>query len=186
MNPMEVESASTEQETVNIPPALHHDPVSARQEIAAWEAMHREEKHELAERHAHFYLAGRILLGGLFLAMAWEKLWRFHAASGSLASMGYSDAPILLAAAFVFELLGGAALVLGWKVRIAAGGLILYLAAVTTLINWDITVALNRAFVLANLGCVAALLLIAAHGAGGVSLDKWQVRHRRSQPLGGH
>jgi putative oxidoreductase len=179
MNPMDSTSVSTEEETNTLPPAMHHDPVSAREELKAWEAMHREERHEIAVWHGTVYALGRVLLGGIFLAMAVEKLWRFHVNTDAMYSMGYSDAPILIAAAAVVEILAGAALVLGWKVRIAAGALIGYLATVTLIVNWDVSVALNRAFVLANVGCIAALLLVAAHGAGSLSLDREQAHHRR-------
>lgn len=180
MNAMDTSSVATEQETVNIPPAMHHDPVSARQELKAWEEMHREEKHELAVWHNHVYALGRMLLGAIFLVMAWEKLRHFGVSTDSMYSMGFSDAPILIAAAAAVEVVGGAALVSGYKVRAAAVGLIGYLATVTLLVSWDVSVALNRALVLANVGCIAALLLMAGHGAGSWSLDRRQAHRRRA------
>ncbi len=181
MNPMETASASTDQETGPGPLPMHHDPASARQDILAWEALHREEKHELAQYHGHVYAVGRVLLGALFLGAAAWKAARFHGTSDALAAQGYFDASLIMAAALAVEILGGAALVLGWRVRAAAWALVGYLAMVTLLVNWDVGLAINRVFVLANAGCAAALLLVAAHGAGPASLDRlWARRQRRA------
>lgn len=171
MNPMETAVVSSDREINSIPAAMHHDPASARQELAAWDALHREEKHAVQERHAYFYAAGRWLLAALFLAMAYAKLVHFSDTVGSVAVAGYGDASILVAFALAFEMIGGVLLAAGWQVRIAATGLIGYLVTVTLLLNWDQSVALNRAFVLANGGFIAGLLLLAAHGAGGYSLE---------------
>jgi putative oxidoreductase len=178
MNSMETAVVTTEQEINSIPPAMHHDPESARRDLAAWDALHREEKHVLQERHSYFYTAGRLLLGALFLAMAYAKMAHFSGTVTSVAVAGYGDASILVGIALLLELVGGLMLALGWQVRIAARGLIAYLVLVTVLLNWDQSLATNRALALANFGFIAALLLLTAHGAGGASLERTLAKRR--------
>ncbi len=124
MNPMETATIATEREVNAIPPAMHHDPVSARQELAAWDALHREEKHEVQERHSYFYVAGRLLLAALFLGTAYFKITHFSDTVGAVATAGYGDAAILVSVALLVELSGGLMLASGWRVRVAAAGLI--------------------------------------------------------------
>ena len=180
MNRMEPGAVTTEQEVNAIPPAMHHDPASARRGLAAWDALHRAEKHVIHARHSHFYTAGRLLLGVLFLSMAFTKAAHFTGTVTSVALAGYGDASILVGIALLLELAGGLMLALGWQVRVAAGGLIGYLVLVTVLLNWNLSVDTNRALALANLGFIAALLLLAAHGAGGASLEKILAKHHAS------
>jgi putative oxidoreductase len=182
MNAMETAVASTDQEVTNIPALpLHHDPASARADIAAWDALHREEKHVVQERHSIYYSAGRLLLAALFLVMAGFKLTHFQDTVNAVATSGYGDASILVSFALLLELVGGALIALGLRVRTAAAGLIGYLVLVTVLLNWDQSLAINRALALANCGCIAALLLLTAHGAGGFSLERYLARqHARS------
>ncbi len=179
MNPMETAVVTSDQEVANIPALpLHHDAASARADIAAWDALHREEKHIIQERHSHFYTAGRLLLAALFLVMAGFKLTHFTDTVNAVATSGYGDASILVSLAFILELVGGVLLALGLRVRMSAVGLGIYLVMVTVLLNWDQSLAINRALALANCGCIAALLLLTAHGAGGFSLEHYFSRRR--------
>jgi putative oxidoreductase len=181
MNPMDTSVVTTDREVNTIPAAMHHDPASARREIAAWDAFHREERQAVEQRHAYFYTAGRVLVGVLFILMALDKMLSFNDTVSAVAGTGYASAPLLVGFALSLELVAGVLLVLGWNARIAAGWLSIYLVTVTIMFNWDQGVAVNRAIALANLGFVAALLMVAAHGAGAASLDKALGRRREEQ-----
>jgi putative oxidoreductase len=183
MNPMDTSVVTTDREVNTTPAAMHHDPASARREIAAWEALHREERQAIEQRHAHFYAAGRVLVGALFIVMALDKLLSFNDTVSAVAGTGYAGAPLLVGFALSLELVAGALLALGWNARIAAGWLSIYLVTVTIMFNSDQGLPVNRAIALANLGFVAALLMVTAHGAGVASLEKALARRREKRDL---
>jgi putative oxidoreductase len=181
MNSMEPRIAQTDQVVNTLPPAMHHDPESARQDIAAWDALHQEEREAIQKRNARVYTAGRLLMAALFLVMGFSKLAHFQGTVDFVAAAGYGDAPLLVGFVLTVEIIGGVLLALGWKVRIAAGTLIAYLITVTVLLNWDQSDAVNRALAIANFGFIGGLLFLTAHGAGGVSLERTlSRRHARS------
>jgi putative oxidoreductase len=178
MNPMEAEIARADQSINTLPPAMHHDPASARRELAAWDTYHREEKHAVDERHTHFYTAGRLLLAALFLWMAYSKAAHFGDTVDAVTAAGFAGASWLVGLALVLELCGGVLLAVGWQVRVTAGILIGYLVMVTAVLDWDQGIAVNRALAIANLGFVAALFCLAGHGPGAASLEKYFSRRR--------
>ena len=112
MNRMDASSAAVDQE---VPPPhvpMHHDPESARRDVAAWEAMHQSAKQDERRLHARMYTTGRLLLGCCFVAAAAFKTIHFSAATIGLDARGYSDASILLFIAVATEFVGGSMLVL--------------------------------------------------------------------------
>ncbi len=181
MNPMDPSNVTADRDVTTTPAAMHHDPASARREIAAWEALHVQERQVVERRHALYYMAGRMLVGALFILVALDKAINFKDTVSAVAGTGYDGAPLLVSFALTLELVAGVLLILGWKVRIAAGWLSLYLLAVTAMFNWDQSLAVNRAIALANLGFVGALLLMAARGAGPASLDEALARRREAR-----
>ena len=172
MNPMDTSAVTADREVNTTPAAMHHDPASARRELAAWEALHLEERQALEQRHAYLYAGGRLLLGVLFILMALDKSLNFHDTVTAVAGTGYAGAPLLAGFALSLELIAGVLLVLGLRARIAAGWLSIYLVTVTIMFNWDLSLDVNRAIALANLGFVAALLMVIAHGAGATSFER--------------
>lgn len=173
MNPMDTAAVTADCDVNSIHPALHHDPGSARWDIEAWEALHREEQQAIHTRHSYFYTAGRVLLGLLFVLMACDKLFHFNDTVSAVAGTGYAGAFALVGFALSLELFAGVMLAIGLRVRLAAGWLSVYLTAVTFMFNWDQSQAINRAIALANIGFVTALLMVIAHGAGRLSIENW-------------
>jgi len=172
MDPMDPVSITKDQQTFSPPEPMHRDAVSAKEEIAAWESLHRAEQREVKQRYARFYTAGRVLLGALFLASAYAKFFHFSEVVAGLQVAGFSSASVLVGVAATVELVGGALLASGYWVRITSGALIAYLVTTTTVVHWNLSVAADRAATVSHLGLIAALLLLAAHGAGGASLQK--------------
>jgi putative oxidoreductase len=130
----------------------------------------RAETSEDKERHSHCYIAGRFLLATVFVTMACSKVFHFGDADRVDAVAGYSDPSILVGFAATLMFVGGILLAMGWKTRITAGALIAYLTAATLLVPVHQSLAVTRSVALSNLGLVAALLFLAAYGAGGASL----------------
>jgi putative oxidoreductase len=177
---MEPEIAKTDQLVNTIPTAMHHDGASARRDIAAWDSLHRAETRDRQNQFAHFYTAGRLLMAVLLFWMAYTRLGRFAATVDYVSAAGYGHASALVGLAFFLEIAGGVLLAVGWRVRTAAGVLIAYLVMVTVLLNWNQSDAANHAVAVANLGFIAALIFLIAHGAGAVSLERYLSRRART------
>jgi putative oxidoreductase len=121
-------------------------------------------------------LAGRILMGVLFLFSGVSKLRLWHLLLGMLAGKHVPLPPAALAAAAVIELAGGLCVLAGYRIRFAALVMFLYLIPVTLLFHdfWALSGAMRQSMMvhfLKNLAIMAGLLAFAAHGAGGYSLD---------------
>jgi putative oxidoreductase len=92
--------------------------------------------------------------------------------------------PLFFAGAVLFELAGGMSLLLGYKARIGALALLLFLIPVTLVFHSWWTYAdpgeqrVNMLFFLHNLTLMGGLLLFLTHGPGPLSLD------RRDEPRG--
>jgi putative oxidoreductase len=121
-------------------------------------------------------LAGRILISILFLFSGIFKITHWQMISGMLAAMKIPLVPIALPLVVLVELGGAVYIVAGYQSRIAALVQFLYLIPVTLLFHnfWAFQGAQRQdqmGHFLANLGIMGGLLLLAANGAGGLSVD---------------
>ena len=129
-----------------------------------------------ANKFAAQLLAGRVLLGLLFLVSGLGKIGRFAGVAGFMASKGLPAADVLLVATIVLELAGGLALMAGWQTRVAAWALLAF-TAVAALVFHAFWAAEAPAFqnqlnhFLKNAAVMGGLLCVAAAGAGAFSID---------------
>ncbi len=107
----------------------------------------------------------------LFIASAIAKMLTYSATLASLRDT-LAEPRLLLPIGIAIELVGGVMLLTGLRARRVALGLIAYLAAVTLLMLSDFSNPLIRSFALSNLAFAGALLMVVAHGAGPVSIDR--------------
>lgn len=120
---------------------------------------------------------GRLMLAAIFLLSAAGKLSNFHGTAGMMASKGISAATILLVGAIAFELAGGLSLVLGYRARIGAALLLVFLVLATYYFHdfWKVADPKDQQDqmiqFLKNLAIMGAMVLIIANGAGPMSLD---------------
>jgi putative oxidoreductase len=133
-------------------------------------------------RDADLQAAGRIALAVLFLASAGAKLSRFDETRRAMDDFGFSGSDILLTLAIGIELLGGTLLALGYQTRRTALGLVAYLAVLTTLMCHDWSVDMNRAVAIATLAIIGGLFLLAANGAGTLSLERYLANREAARP----
>jgi putative oxidoreductase len=140
------------------------------------EARHRTEDQMHAWRLGLF-AAGRIFLGAVFVGSAISMLLDY---GGTVASLQETlvDVHDFIPLALGFQLLAGSALVLGFLTRPAALATAAYLMAELLLIPPDLSTDLGRAVAFSHLGLLGALAMLAAHGAGRLSLDH-VIDHRR-------
>jgi putative oxidoreductase len=120
-------------------------------------------------------LLGRILICTVFLVSAYAKITEWTASEHMMAAKGLPMVPFLLGAAIVIELLGGLAILTGYRARLAALVVFLYLIPVTLVFHnfWAQGPAvqpLQLVNFLKNLAIMGGLLEIYAFGPGPFSL----------------
>ena len=121
-------------------------------------------------------LAGRLLLALLFLPAGLTKIAGFAGTVGYIASKGL---PLPAAGAVIaigVEVLGGLALLVGFGTRVAALVLAVFTVAATVIFHawWAVPAEaqmVQQLMFFKNIAVVGGLLVLAAHGAGGWSLD---------------
>jgi len=122
-------------------------------------------------------LVGRGLLSVIFLLSGVGKLADWSGTAGYMASKHMPAVPFFLLAAVTFELLGGLSVLTGFKARWGALALIVFLIPVTLIFHnfWAYegmeqkTQMINF---LKNLAIMGGLLMVAANGAGPISVDE--------------
>ena len=121
-------------------------------------------------------LFGRILIVALFLPAGLSKLTGFEGTLGYFSSLGIPAPTLALAATIVIEIVGGIALLVGFKTRLVAIIMALFTlaAAVTGHAFW--AAPADAAFIaqllfFKNISVMGGLLVVASAGAGSFSFD---------------
>ncbi len=117
-------------------------------------------------------LIGRTFLATIFIHAAINKIFDFANTQTMMTEKGLPLAGILLGGTIVFQILGGLSLVLGYKTRLGAWLLILFLIPSTIIFHnfWDVPA--EKIDFLKNLSIMGGLLMITYFGAGPVSVDE--------------
>lgn len=122
-------------------------------------------------------LAGRLSLAALFLWSGYGKLAFMDGNIAYMKSAGLPAAGLLIWAALLVELAGGALLAIGWKTRWAAAVLAVFTLVATFLFHayWNVPAdqALNaQIHFMKNVAIIGGLLGVVAHGAGRYVLSR--------------
>jgi putative oxidoreductase len=125
---------------------------------------------------------GRTLLCTIFLLSAvGNKIPNFRAVAGYMAKEGVPAPQVMLAGAIVYLIAGSLSVILGYRARIGAALLLVFLVLATYYFHdfWTISDPLARQEqtiqFLKNLGLMGAMLLEIANGTGPLSLDERKV-----------
>jgi len=121
-------------------------------------------------------VVGRVLLALMFIMAGFSKLGNISGTAGYIASVGLPLASVLAVVVGLLELLGGIAIAIGFQARWAALALGLFTIAASLLFHKFWAVAPEQAFVqqlmfMKNLSVAGGLFIVAALGAGPVSVD---------------
>ena len=116
-------------------------------------------------------LVGRVLLSILFILAGYSKLTAISATAGWFGSIGLPMPTVTTVVVGLVELLGGLAVLIGFKTRIAAIVLALFTLGATAVAHLDFSQAGNALMLQKNLGLTGGFLLLAALGAGAYSID---------------
>jgi putative oxidoreductase len=119
-------------------------------------------------------LVGRLLLTVLFLLSGLGKLGTYTATAGYMASVGVPGA--LLPLVIAVEVFGSVAILLGWQTRAVALLLAGFTLATGVLFHNHFADQVQMIMFLKNLSITGAFLMLAANGAGALSLDARNAR----------
>jgi putative oxidoreductase len=116
-------------------------------------------------------LAGRLLIAAIFVMSGLGKIAQPAATIGYMTAAGLPLAPLGLAGAALIEVGGGLALILGYRVRLAAAVLALF--ALVTAFVFHSAFADQNQFIhfFKNVAVAGGLLQVVAFGGGRLSLD---------------
>ena len=121
-------------------------------------------------------LIGRVFLSVIFILAGLGKIGDWSGTAGYMASRGMPAIPLFLTLAIIFEVLGGFSLLLGFKTKIGALALFLFLVPATLIFHnfWTYPAAqqqMQMIMFLKNLAIMGGLLTLAAAGPGPLSID---------------
>jgi len=114
-------------------------------------------------------LAGRILLALLFLLSGIGKIAGYEASVGYMQAMGVPGA--LLPVTIVLEIAGAAAIMAGWKTRIAAFLLAGFTLVAAVIFHSNFGDQIQMVMFFKNVAIAGGFLMLMANGAGRYSLD---------------
>lgn len=122
-------------------------------------------------------LLGRILLAIIFLMSGIGKIGGFAGTAGYMASKGLPMVEVLLAITIAIEIGAALMLILGWKARLGAAALFLWMIPVTFMFHnfWAVPPAdqqMQTIMFMKNLGLMGGMLYIMTFGSGPISIDK--------------
>jgi putative oxidoreductase len=121
-------------------------------------------------------LLGRLLISPIFLFSGFSKLAMYSQVVGFAAAKGMPMPEIAIALAAATEIICGLAVLIGFKTRAAAWLLFLYLIPTTLIFHnfWASSGVEHQEQMMnfvKNVTIMGGLLILAANGAGGYSLD---------------
>jgi putative oxidoreductase len=102
----------------------------------------------------------RVLLCLVFVYSVFGKLTGFAGPAAAIAAKGLPLAPLLLVAAIGLMAVGSALVISGWRSRLGAVLLLVFLVPTTLLFHGDVADAAERIQLLKNLAIVGGLLLV--------------------------
>jgi putative oxidoreductase len=128
-------------------------------------------------------VVGRVALGAIFLMSAAGHATDFQTITGYMAAKHVPSPEVLLVGAIVFLLFGSLSVMAGFKARVGALLLLVFLAAVTPIFHdfWNLAPEAQRGEMvnfMKNLALGGAMLLVIANGPGPFSFDE---RARRAR-----
>jgi putative oxidoreductase len=115
-------------------------------------------------------LAGRILLGHMFLLAGINKISAYEGTAGYMEAMGVPA--MLLPLVILLEIVAGLALIIGFKTRWAAIALAGFTVLAAILFHADFGDQTQMILFMKNVAITGGLLLVYVYGAGEISIDR--------------
>jgi putative oxidoreductase len=126
-------------------------------------------------------LIGRILLAAMFLMSGLNKIADPSGTQQYMTAMGMTWlTPLFYVGAIILEVGGALSLLLGYRTRIGAWALILFMIPTTLIFHTQFGDPNQMIHFLKNLSVLGGLLYVATYGAGGLSIDAGLERAERT------
>jgi len=129
-------------------------------------------------------LLGRLMIVPIFLLSAvGNKIPRFNDVAESMAAEGVPQPKILLAGAIAFLILGSISIAIGYRARVGALMLLVFLGAATYYYHdfWNVPPEQQQSELISfmkNLSLMGTMVFLLANGAGPMSLDSRRAARR--------
>ena len=114
-------------------------------------------------------LLGRLFLAMIFIQSGLSKMSDYAATQGYMDAMGVSSA--LLPLVIVLEVVGGIAIVIGFKARLVALAMAGFSLLSALLFHTNFSDETQTIMLMKNIAIAGGFLMIVAHGAGAYALD---------------
>jgi putative oxidoreductase len=132
--------------------------------------------------HGLLNVVSRLLIATIFLLSAvGNKIPKFDDVAALMKSQGIPQPQVMLAGAILFLIAGSLSIILGYKARIGAGLLFVFLVLATYYFHdfWNVTNPLKQQLkqeqmiqFMKNLSLMGTMLFVIANGSGAMSLDQ--------------
>jgi putative oxidoreductase len=116
-------------------------------------------------------LIGRILLSIIFILSGFSKLTALGGTAGYFGSLGIPAPMVVAVIVGLLELLGGLAVLIGFRIREAAYALALFTIASAFVAHLDWSDMMQMINFQKNLALAGGFLVLGAYGAGSLSVD---------------
>ena len=113
----------------------------------------------------------RLLISIMYIFAGFGKLTDIAGTAGWFGSIGLPAPTIVAVLVGLLELVGGLAILVGFKTRIAAVALALFTIAATLIAHTNFADQIQMLMFLKNLSVTGGLLVLASFGAGALSVD---------------
>jgi putative oxidoreductase len=117
-------------------------------------------------------LIGRVLLALIFVLSGVGKIFDPAGTIGYISSVGLPLPQVGLVVAIVVEVIGGIALIVGFKTKIAALALAAFTLVAAFAFHFNFADQIQMIMFLKNIAITGGLLYVVAFGAGRYSLDR--------------
>ena len=112
---------------------------------------------------------GRLLISGIFVMSGLNKIGNYDNTAGWMDAMGVPG--VLLPLVVALEVLGGVAIIVGWKTRIFASLFAGFCLMSAILFHANFAEQVEMIMFMKNISITGGFLFLVAHGAGHYSLD---------------
>ena len=121
--------------------------------------------------------AGRVLIAFMFVMSGLNKMNNYSNTAGWMDAMGVPGS--LLPIVIVLEVLGGAAIMIGWQTRIAAILFAAFSVMSAAIFHADFSDQNQMIHFMKNVSIAGGFLFLIVHGAGNYSLDSREKARQR-------
>ena len=113
--------------------------------------------------------AGRVFLAAIFFMSGITKISGYAATQGYMEVMGVPG--VMLPLVIALEVIGGLAIILGWKTKLVAFALAGFSIASAALFHADFSDQMQMGMFMKNIAIAGGFLMLVAQGPGAYALD---------------